>query len=396
MDNKGERLLPFFVYFEFVWLRGKVLCMNEINEDLPFLIALTMINGVGNYLGKTLLGHFGSAQAVFKTNRKELRKVPGIGTLTSNNIVSFKKFDEVNREVELLEKKGIRAISLFDDAYPYRLKEIDDNPLVLFCKGTADLNPKRIIAIVGSRNSSSYGKQVTEDIIQALSSHQVTIVSGLAAGTDTNVHKACLKHGLATIGVLGHGFQTMYPGSNRSLANEMTRSGAVMTEYRFEVPGSKENFPKRNRIVAGMVDAVIVVESGRNGGSMITADLANQYNRDVFAIPGKLSDLNSAGCNRLIQINQAAIIDSISGLVNYLGYNNQPKPKASIQPELFSNLSDEELMVLRLLESGPKGVDDLLYGSDLQMRKLALILLNLEFKGLLRSHPGKVYALAGE
>ncbi|MFM6984719.1 MAG: DNA-processing protein DprA [Chitinophagaceae bacterium] len=363
------------------------------DNELPYLLALTMINGIGNHLAKILYTHCGSAKAVFGEKLSLLKKIPGIGTLTAKNIHSFNQFDVVENELKLIQKHHIKSILYFDDEYPKRLKEIDDSPLVLFSKGMASLDTKRMLAIVGTRNSTLYGKQFTDDLIEALKPYQTTIVSGLAAGTDTNVHKACLRNNVPTIGVLGHGFSTIYPGHNRKLASDMLHEGALLTEFKFNTPGNKENFPRRNRIVAGMCDAVIVAESGIKGGSMITADLANQYNRDVFALPGKISDTYSLGCNRLISQHQAAIVDSVSGLISLLGYDAKPKSLPSINSQLLLTLNQDETSIVNVLKKGDAGIDQLYYSTNLPMTKLAFLLLDLEFRGVLRNLPGKVYQL---
>lgn len=365
----------------------------DFNDELPYLIALTMVNGVGNFLAKNLLSYCGSAKSVFKESKTLLQKIPGIGTLTANNIRNFNLFDEIEIELELISKHRIRTLTMFDADYPKRLKEIDDNPLVLFMKGNTTLNAERMIAMVGTRNATVYGRQFTEELIEALMPYGITVVSGLAAGTDSNVHKACLKNKIPTIGVLGHGFSTIYPGMNRSLAAEMMKDGALVSEFRYATPGNKENFPRRNRIVAAMCDATIVVESGNKGGSMITADLANQYNRDVFALPGKITDTCSIGCNKLIAANQAAIIDSISGLIRQLGYDLIKSKKRDFQLQLISELNQDELSVVNILSENQLPIDELQFKSQMNVSKLALLLLDLEFKGIIRSLPGKVYAL---
>lgn len=363
------------------------------DNELPYLLALTMINGIGNHLAKILYTHCGSAKAVFGEKLSLLKKIPGIGTITAKNIHAFNQFDVVEKELKLIQKNQIKTILYFDDGYPKRLKEIDDSPLVLFSKGRASLDTKRMLAIVGTRNSTSYGKQFIDDFIEALKPYNTTIVSGLAAGTDTNVHKACLRNNIPTIGVLGHGFSTIYPGHNRKLASDMLNEGALLTEFKFNTPGTKENFPRRNRIVAGMCDAVIVAESGIKGGSMITADLANQYNRDVFALPGKITDTYSLGCNRLISQHQAAIVDSVSSLIGLLGYDATPKSPAPINSQLLLTLNQDETSIVNVLKTGDAGIDQLYYSTNLPMNKLAFLLLDLEFRGILRNLPGKIYQL---
>lgn len=356
-------------------------------------MALTMINGIGNHLAKLLYTHCGSAKAVFQEKLSLLKKIPGIGALTAKNIMSFNQFDFIENELKLIQKHHINTILYFDDEYPKRLKEIEDSPLVLFSKGRASLDTSRMLAVVGTRNATSYGKQFTDELIEALKPYNTTIVSGLAAGTDTNVHKACLKNNIPTIGVMGHGFSTIYPGVNRKLASDMLQDGALLTEFKYNTPGTKENFPRRNRIVAAMCDAVIVVESGSKGGSMITADLANQYNRDVFALPGKITDTYSLGCNRLISQHQAAIVDSVSGMISLLGYDSVTKPAASNNLQLLLSLNQDETQIVNVLKSGDAGIDQLYYATGLPMTKLAFLLLDLEFRGVLRNLPGKIYQL---
>ncbi len=365
----------------------------ESEEDLMYLIALTMVNGVGHYLAKNLLNHFGSAKAVFSEKRYLLKKISGIGTLTADNIYAFKDFKSAEAEIQFIKKHKIKAITCFDSDYPSKLKEIDDNPLVLFSKGSLDLNSNRLLSIVGTRNATAYGKTFTEELVEAVKHFGVIIVSGLAQGTDTNAHKACLKFDVPTVGVLGHGLSTIYPSSNRKLAEDMLKTGLLLTEFRYQTPGSRENFPRRNRLVAGMSDAIIVVESGIRGGSMITADLANQYNRDVFALPGKITDNYSAGCNRLIHINQAGIIDSVSGLIRALGYDEPVKPKPLLNTDLFSSLNNDEKAIIKCLSDGKKGIDYLHYMTNLPMNQLAFLLLDMEFKGLIKNLPGKIYTL---
>ena len=210
------------------------------------------------------------------------------------------------------------------------------------------------------------------------------------------MYKACIKQNIPTIGVLGHGFSTIYPSANRHLATEMLHSGALITEFKYKTPGAKENFPRRNRIVAALCDAVIVVESGNKGGSMITADLANQYNRDVFALPGKLSDPCSVGCNRLISLHQAAIIDSIPSLIGLLGYDTPKKKLPLFDAQLLLNLNEEEAKIINVLRLNETGIDELFYTTKIPMPKLAFLLLDLEFRGLLRNLPGKRYRLSGD
>ncbi len=352
-----------------------------------------MVNGIGNHLAKNLFNHFGSAKNIFKEKTFNLKKIQGIGALTAKNIKDFNQFDEALEELQFIQKNNIQFLTYFDPKFPKRLKEIDDSPLVLFTKGNAELNASRMLAIVGTRTPTQYGKQFTEMCVEALKPYNVTIVSGLAAGIDSIAHKSCVINKIPTIGVLGHGLSTIYPSGNKHLSNDIIKNGALVSEFRFHTPGNKENFPRRNRIVAAMCDTIVVVESGIKGGSMITADLANQYNRDVFALPGKITDVFSQGCNKLIANNQAAIIDSISTLIDSLGYDVKKKQKPQQQNLQLLNLNEDEKSIYNILFNGEKGIDDLLYTSEIPLNRMALVLLDMEFKGLLKMLPGKRYCL---
>ncbi len=352
-----------------------------------------MVNGVGDLVAKNLISYCGSAQGVFTEKKSFLRKIPNIGESTANNIAKFNAFDEIETEIKLLEKHQIEPLFYLDKKYPFRLKNHDDSPILLYYKGNADLNQQRVVSIVGTRKATVYGKLFTEQLCEALKPYGVLVVSGLAAGTDTNAHKYSLKFGIPTVGVLGHGLHTMFPSDNRKIAADMLEHGGLLTEYRYQAPGIKENFPQRNRIVAGMCDALIVVESGIKGGSLITAEIANGYNKDVYALPGKITDTWSQGCNKLVQQNKAAIIDSIDELMKSMGYFETSKKNKITQLPLLQNLSDPELKVVNYLKQGEKGIDDLHYETQIQVSQLALILLDLEFSGVINSLPGKKYAL---
>lgn len=380
---------PVLVLNTYVLLKKNI----HMHQDLPYQIALTMINGVGDLLARNLISYCGGAKAVFTEKKSLLVKIPSVGEFTASQIASFNDFDIVEKEIKLIEKHNIQPLFYLDEAYPFRLKNHEDSPILLYYKGNADLNHSKIISIVGTRRATPYGRLFTEQLCEALSPYNVLVVSGLASGTDTNAHKYSLKNGLSTVGVLGHGFQFIFPSDNRKLSNDMLQKGGLLTEYLFSTPGVKENFPQRNRIVAGMSDAVIVVESGAKGGSLITAEIANSYNKDVYALPGKYTDMWSSGCNALIQQHKAAIIDTIDELIKSLGYLDQSKQKRSKQLSLLQNLSDPEQKVVTFLSNGEKGIDDLHFGTQINVSQLALILLDLELKGLINSLPGKKYVL---
>lgn len=361
-----------------------------MENELLYRIALTKVDGIGDSLARNLISFCGSASAVFSEKRSALKKIPGIGSITADKIWQFKDFKSAEIEISHLAKHNITALYYMDKAYPKRLKDFDDSPLLLYTKGNADLNAQRMISVVGTRKSTLYGKMFVSELIAELKDYGVSVISGLAEGTDTNAHKACLKFGLPTIGVLGHGFSTIYPGANRQLAAEMLVDGALLSEFCFYTPGSKENFPKRNRIVAAMCDALIVVESGIKGGSLITAELANQYSKDVYALPGRFNETYSMGCNQLIHGHKAAIISSIPELIRDLGYDLK-KSKPVFNTNLLNSLSTDEQAIVDLLKNGDMVIDELHFRTGISVSRLAFVLLNLEFNNLISALPGKVY-----
>lgn len=365
-----------------------------MSEELPYQISLTRIDGVGDVAAKNLVSYCGGAEAVFKEKRALLEKIPLIGAKTAKNISKFDDFETVNKEIEVLNKHKIEALFYLDSKYPFRLKNYEDSPIMLYFKGNANLNHKRIISIVGTRNATAYGKAFTEQLCEALKPYEVLVVSGLAQGTDTNAHKYALKNQLQTVGVLAHGLHTIFPSGNRNLAVDMLSNGGLLTEYAYNTPGMKENFPKRNRIVAGICDALIVVESGIKGGSLITAEIANSYNKDVYCLPGRMSDTWSKGCNKLILDSKAGIIESIDSLLFTLGFLDNKKEKKQAQLSLYNDLTEIEKSILDYIKTGEKSIDDLYFETKISMSKLALILLDLEFKNLVLSLPGKKYAIA--
>jgi len=363
-------------------------------EDLIYKLALTLIPGVGSVNGKSLVAYCGGVKAVFMEKKRALLKIPGIGEQTINAIANHNVFGRAEEELSFIEKNKIAPLFYLDKEYPIRLKHCHDSPLMLYYKGTSDLNAPKVIAMVGTRKATEYGRDICRKIIEGLVEQNVLIVSGLAYGIDTWSHKAALDNKLDTVGVLGHGLDRIYPFANRALAEKMTGSGGLLCEYMSNTMPDRENFPMRNRIIAGISDAVIVVEAGATGGALITAEIANSYNRDVFAVPGRLGDPHSEGCNKLIKINKAALIQSAKDISYLLNWNDEKDQKRSVQRQLFLNLSpDEELIVNTLREKGDMEIDTLLLETLLMPAKAASVLLNLEFEGVIRCLPGKVYRL---
>ncbi len=361
---------------------------------LLYKIGLTLIPNVGPKIGKKLVSYCGGVEAIFKEKKTKLLKIPGVGDALANSIISSKILDRAEKEIKLIEKYNIKPLFYLDKAYPERLKQCVDNPLMLYYKGNADLNALRIISIVGSRRTTEYGKEVCNKIVEGLSELDVLIVSGLAYGTDTCSHKAALENGLKTIGILAHGLDRVYPPLNKSLAKRMIKNGGLLTEFISGTIPERENFPKRNRIIAGIADAVVVIEAGKKSGALITADIANSYNRDVFAVPGRITDTYSTGCNNFIKTNRAALIQSADDIKYIMGWDETTKKQLQKQQKLFVKLSVEEEKIVSLLKNnGESNIDWLFINSKLPMSKVASILLNLEFKNLVKSMPGKMYKL---
>jgi DNA processing protein len=293
-----------------------------------------------------------------------------------------------------MKNRNIRPVFYLDKDYPARLKNCDDSPIMLFFKGDVDMNPRRMLSVVGTRHITTYGKEATERIIRDLKEYDPVIVSGLAYGVDIQAHKCALRYGLPTIGVVAHGLDKMYPSANAATAEKMLLNGGLLTEYISGTKPDRDNFPARNRIVAGLCDAVVVIESADRGGALITADIANSYNREVFALPGRTGDLYSHGCNMLIKQNKAVLFESAADIADVLNWNQKTKPEKRTQMFLFEDHSPEEKTILVSLQnSDSMTLDDIALNVQIPVNRVSSILLKLEFDGLLSSFPGKVFKL---
>lgn len=363
-------------------------------SELFYQLSLTLVPNIGDVQAKILVNHFGDASSVFKAKKSELEKMEGIGEVRAKSIKGFGDFHLADQEIKFIEKYGIKTLFLTDEQYPKRLLNCYDSPTLLFYKGTADLNASKIIAIVGTRSNTDYGKQFTEKLIKDLSEQNIVIVSGLAHGIDAIAHKAALKNGLPTIGVVGHGLDKMYPPENANLAKDMLKEdGGILSEFFSGTKPDKHNFPLRNRIVAGMSDATVVVETNIKGGSMITAKLADAYNRDVFAVPGRTTDKASSGCNHLIKYNKAILLTDADELMDVLGWKEKKKEKKQ-QKELFIELSAGEKQIVQILqEKELVHIDEINLQSGLSSSAAAAAILNLELQNVITSLPGKMYKL---
>lgn len=365
-------------------------------DQLQHLIGLGLMEGVGPVLTKRLVAYCGSPREVFAQKTSQLAKVPGIGTILAKIITqSSAVLEKAAREIKFCEQHKIRILTYQDEAYPQRLKFCEDSPPVLFLQGNTPLNASRMINIVGTREPSLYGKNFTEKLIEDLVYYDVTIVSGMAYGIDITTHKTCLKYDIPTIGVMAHGMDMIYPAAHSNIANKMVKNGAIMTEFLSGTGPDKENFPKRNRIVAGLCDATIVIETGLKGGSMITARLANDYSRDVFALPGSPDNEKARGCNFMIKTQRAALFENAEDIAQLMGWKIEQHIAAEPQAKMLINLTDEEQLVTSLLaQKGKLMVDSISLNLNQPVSKISVTLLNLEFKGAVRSLPGKVYELA--
>ena len=362
-----------------------------MDKDLIYKIALTQIPGIGSVLAKNVVSYCSGADKVFDKSATFLKKIPGIGDQIAKNISGFKDFSVAEKEVGFIEKKKVKPLFFLDKEYPYRLKNIPDCPIMLYVRGEANLSPEKCIAIVGTRKITEYGKQFVNTLVQDLAVYKPVVISGLAYGIDVHAHKQCIKNDVATFGVVAHGLDKLYPALHTQIAKEMIhQGGAVLTEFTSGTKPDRENFPKRNRIVAGMVDAVIVVESALKGGSLITAELANQYNRDVMALPGNIGNEYSQGCNYLIKNNKAHVIENVNDLVKLLNWD--VKIEKQSQRQLFLELSNEEQVLMDLIrQNGEMGVDQLMANSGFNSSTLAMTLLELEMKNCITTLPGKRY-----
>lgn len=365
--------------------------MNE--KELLYKIALTKVKGVGEKGIKNLIAYTGSPEAVFKETKRNLLKIPGFG---ANNVKMLKSSDALKLaedEIKFISKNGIETFFYLDDNYPLLLKECVDSPVMLYHKGNTDFCNKLLISIVGTRKVTRYGSEKCKQFISDLKIYNPVIVSGLAYGVDVISHKEALESGLNTLAVVAHGLDMIYPQRHRSVASGIVKNGGIITEYGFGTELHPSNFVQRNRIIAGISVATIVIESGVKGGALITADLANSYNRDVFALPGRISDKRSMGCNRLIKTNRAALIESVDDLVYILGLDAN-KSDSQKQLRLFPEFTTDEQSVVDLLAKDIGTFDTILKNTDFSSGRLAAILLELEFKGAVNCLPGKVYKLS--
>ena len=360
-------------------------------QDLFYLLALQRIDGVGDIMAKKLLTHLGSAEAIFKAKVSQLAGIDGIGSVLLKNLKDKTVFEKASNELEFIKANDINVAYFQDENYPERLKQCIDGPLLLFTSGNIDLKNRRIISIVGTRQITSYGTEFCRKLIEDLAVLNPIIVSGFAYGVDIVAHQMAMEYDLQTIGVVAHGLNQIYPKTHKKYVAKVEQNGGFITEFWSSSNPDKENFVKRNRIVAGMSEATIVIESADRGGSLITANMANDYNRDVFAVPGRVTDKYSQGCNNLIKTQKANVLTSAADLVYILNWDIQ-KDSKPVQKQLFVTLDDEEQKVYNyLLKTGKELMDIIALRCDFPIYKISGMLLNMELKGVIRPLPGKLF-----
>lgn len=358
-----------------------------------YKLALSMINGIGNISAKKLLAYLGSPQAIFEEKKQNLIKIPGIGIKAATEICNKEALKKAENELKFIQKYKIRTLFYTDAEYPNRLKNYDDAPVIIYFKGDTNFNQEKIISIVGTRNATHQGleycKKMVEDATER--SHKILIISGLAYGIDIQAHKSALQNNQETVAVLGHSLKTIYPAAHKSIAKDiLNKGGGLLSEFPSYSKMEPSNFVRRNRIIAGMADAIIVVESANKGGSLITAKIANDYNKDVFAFPGRVNDKYSQGCNHLIKTHQASLIESFRDIEYIMGW--EMKKQKVVQKQLFLDFSEEEELIMKILkENGNTSIDILSIQANMPMSKTSSLLLGLEFKGVVISYPGKIY-----
>lgn len=355
------------------------------------LLTLRLLNGIGDKIARLLINQTGSAVKLFELSKRELSEI------TNHSLTVLKAFQDrqaalerAQIELDFCVKNDIEILHVLDENYPSRLRHCEDAPFLLFKKGVVNLNTSKVIAIVGTRNATNQGKQLVEHLLSELASMNVLVISGLAHGIDGVAHRSALDNNLDTVAVVAHGLDRIYPSEHRKMAHEMLERGGWISDYFSGTNPDRGNFPERNRIIAGLSDAVIVVESKRKGGSMITAEIAYSYNRDVFAFPGRPTDPLSEGCNYLIKSKKAVLIDGAEDLCREMNWSSS-QTESPQQTSLLFDLNPEENLVVTLLrEQGKLTVDELSIALNMPVHALSVPLLNLELHGILRVLPGKV------
>jgi len=355
-----------------------------------------MIPKIGPVLARRLISCTGSVEGIFREGKDKLMKIPYAGTQLVKALKDKEIFARVERELAFMERYGIRAVFYQDAEYPGRLRNCEDAPILLYVRGDWDVEKRKVLSLVGTRRATDRGVDLCNRLVEDLAqgSPELVIVSGLAYGIDICAHRAALKNNLTTLAILGHGMDTIYPSVHRKTAAEITRQGALISEFSSQTPFVRGNFVSRNRIIAGLADATVVVESGEKGGALITADIANSYNRDVFAFPGRVNDARSRGCNHLIKTNKASLIEGAADLEYIMGWEVKRQKQRAVQGHLFHDLAPEARQIVdHLREKGELSIDDLGSLCQCPVSRISPILLDLEIQGLVRCLPGSRYKI---
>ncbi|MBN2481315.1 MAG: DNA-processing protein DprA [Bacteroidales bacterium] len=364
------------------------------DKTLRYKIGIGLIPKIGPVITKRLISHCGSIEGIFCEKRANLARIPGIGVKLIDSVLKYRNSDIPDMEIEYIRKHNITPLFYLDENYPARLKQCEDAPVMIYVKGNAPLDRARVISVVGTRSPTEYGRNFTNEFIENMAVYypDVLIVSGLAYGIDVSAHRAALKNGMETAAVLGHGLSHIYPALHRETARQIIQKGALISEFLHDTKPESPNFVRRNRIIAGLSDATIIVESGKRGGALITADLAGSYNRDVFAVPGRITDKYSVGCNNLIKTNRAAMAENLHDIEYLLGWQRPVRSHEAIQTQMFMQLDQDETFVMdHFKEKDCMTIDQLAVCCSMPVSKVSAILINLECKGLIKCMPGKVF-----
>ncbi|MFI2741759.1 DNA-processing protein DprA [Zhouia sp. PK063] len=364
-----------------------------MNSEVFYFLALQDTPNVGDILAKRLLQHCKSAAAIFEEKPATLAKIEGINRQIVKNLLRADRFKNAEQELLFIEKEKIKPISLLDENYPKRLKHCVDAPILLFTAGNMNVQQQRLISIVGTRNMTNYGLSFCEKLVSDLAPLHPTIVSGFAYGVDICAHKTAIDHNLQTIACLAHGLNQIYPKTHKKYQAAMEENGGFVTDFWSTANPDRENFLKRNRIIAGLTEATIVIESAEKGGSLVTADIANSYDREVFAVPGRATDNFSIGCNNLIKQQKAHVLTSAADLVYMLNWDVDEKATTKVvQKQLFVELSTEEQKVYDyVLKEGKQHLDVIALACNLPIFKASTVLLQMELKGVIKPLLGKQF-----
>lgn len=362
------------------------------SNELLHTLALLKVDGIGDIVAKKLINHCGSAENVFRSKADSLKSIDGIGEVLIKKLKDTKVFQKAEIELKFIENEKIQVLYYQNEGYPEKLKHCIDGPVLLFTSGNINLENRKIMSIVGTREITSYGTAFCKELIADLAIFNPIIVSGFAYGVDIVAHQAAMENNLQTIGVLAHGLNQIYPKTHKKYVSRMEENGGFLTEFWSSSNPERENFVKRNRIVAGMSEATIVIESAEKGGSLITATMANDYNRDVFAVPGRITDKFSQGCINLIKTQRANLMTSAADLVYILNWEMETQKAKPLQKQLFVDLDTDEQKVYNYLQKNGKQLLDIIaLECDFPIFRISTLLLNMELKGVIRPLPGKLF-----